>query len=219
MLLLDSYRLVRAVYCSDSHGFVMRILDLGCGRGADLTGWGVTSADDVTGLDTELNRLQEARARFPERVYLQGRGECLPFADESFDRVIASVALPYMNIPQALEEIGRVLVPGGVLSVSLHLPSFTFSELLHKAIPRPIATLYRLYVVVNGCVFHCTGRTLVFVNGRTESFQTRRGMTMALQRARLVGESFTRGNGAAGETFLVEARKPAASALAPAGAA
>ncbi len=191
----------------------MRILDLGCGRGCDLAPWGITSADDVAGLDTDLSRLQVAKARFRERTYVQAKGESLPFADESFDRVIASVALPYMNIPQALQEIGRVLAPGGVLSVTLHLPGFTFSELLHNAFPRPLPTIFRLYVVANGCFFHCTGRTFGFVNGRTESFQTRRGMTIAFQRAGLVGESFTRGSGAAGETFLVQARKPAAQAL------
>jgi ubiquinone/menaquinone biosynthesis C-methylase UbiE len=191
----------------------MRVLDLGCGRGCDLSGWGITGSDEIAAVDVDKDRLLVAKTHFPERRYLQGAGECLPFADKSFDRVIAAVALPYMNIPRALEEIGRVLVPGGGLSVSLHLPGFTFSELLHKAFPRPVPTLYRMYVIANGCLFHCTGWTVGFVNGRTESFQTPRGMRIALRRAGLVSESFTRGNGAAGETFIVEARKPDSRAL------
>ena len=111
----------------------MRVLDLGCGWGQDLSSWGVTAADKVTGLDIEPGRLTTARARFPNRIYLQGFGECLPFGDESFDRVISAFALPYMNIPKTLSEIRRVLVHEGRLSLTLHLPSFTTNELLHPA--------------------------------------------------------------------------------------
>ncbi len=62
----------------------------------------------------------------------------MPFADGSFDRVISAIALPYMNIQKALAEIHRILVPGGGVSLTLHLPSFTIAELLHKAIPKPV---------------------------------------------------------------------------------
>jgi ubiquinone/menaquinone biosynthesis C-methylase UbiE len=66
-----------------------------------------------------------ARSRFPNRTYRHGAGESLPFDAGSFDRVISAVALPYMNIQKALSEIHRILVPGGRISLSLHLPSFT----------------------------------------------------------------------------------------------
>ena len=113
----------------------MRVLDLGCGSGVDLASWGVTASDQVTGLDIDAQRLALAKVRFPNRTYQQGTGECLPFEEESFDRVISTVALPYMNIQKTLAEIHRVLVPGGDLSLSLHLPSFTIAELLHHALP------------------------------------------------------------------------------------
>jgi SAM-dependent methyltransferase len=185
----------------------MRVLDLGCGPGRDLASWGVTAADEVTGLDIDDNRLSTARARFSNRTYLHGAGERLPFEDESFDHVISSVALPYMNIQKTLAEIHRVLVPSGRLSLSLHLPSFTISEFLHNAIPKPIPMLFRLYVMANGLVFHCTGRTFGFLTGRrTESFQTERGMRVALNRAGFVNLSFSRVIGPVGETFIVEAR-------------
>jgi len=186
----------------------MRVLDLGCGSGRDLAPWGVTTADDVTGVDIDDSCLAIARLRFSNRTYLQGAGECLPFVDAGFDRVVSGVALPYMNIQKTLAEIYRVLVPGGSLSLSLHLPSFTIAELLHKAIPKPIPTLFRLYVIANGLIFHCTGRTVGFVKGtRTESFQTERGMKIALSRAGFVDLSFRRATGPVGETFAVEASK------------
>jgi ubiquinone/menaquinone biosynthesis C-methylase UbiE len=189
----------------------MRVLDLGCGSGRNLASWGVTAADKVTGLDIDDSRLAIAKVQFSNRTYLQGAGECLPFEDASFDRVVSAVALPYMNIQKTLAEIHRVLVPGGGLSLSLHLPSFTIAELLHNAIPnaipKPVPTLFRLYVMANGLVFHCTGRTVGFVNRRTESFQTERGMRVALNRAGFVNLSFSRATGPVSETFIVEARK------------
>jgi len=71
---------------------------IGCGSGLDLASWGVEASDEVTGLDIDDSRLAVARVRFPNRTYLHGAGERLPFEDESFDRVISAVALPYMNI-------------------------------------------------------------------------------------------------------------------------
>jgi ubiquinone/menaquinone biosynthesis C-methylase UbiE len=186
----------------------MRILDLGCGPGQSLASWGVTASDQVAGIDLDRGPLALAKVRFPNRSFLQGVGECLPFADQSFDRVISSVALPYMNIQKALAEIYRILVPGGGVSLSLHLPSFTMAELLHFALPKPIPTLFRLYVAANGVVFHCTGRTVGFL-GRTESFQTARGMSIALQRAGFVDPAFSRATSMGSEKFLVEARKAA----------
>ena len=111
-----------------------------------------------------------------------------------------------MNIQKALAEIHRVLVPGGSISLSLHLPGFTLAELRHHAIPNAKATLFRLYVMANGVWFHCSGRTLGFL-GKAESFQTERGMKIALTRARFSHLCFTRVRGTTGEEFLVEARK------------
>ncbi len=185
----------------------MRILDLGCGPGRDLACWGVTSSDQVVGLDIDLGSLAIAKVRYPNQAYLQGVGECIPFQDESFDRVISAVALPYMNVQKALGEIHRILAPGGTLSLSLHLPGFTVGELLHKALPKPVATIFRLYVMANGVLFHCTGKTVGFLRHRTESFQTERGMRIAFTSAGFVNFSFERALGPTGEAFTVEARK------------
>jgi len=184
----------------------MRVLDLGCGSGKSLVYWGVTASDQVTGLDIDESQLAVARERFPGRTYLRGAGESMPFAKETFDRVIAQVSLPYMNIQKALAEIHRVLVPEGSVSMRLHLPSFTLSELLHHSIPSPKATLFRLYVMANGVWFHCSGRTIAF-RGISESFQTERGMKIAFKRAGFSQFSFTRVPGRTGEGFQVEARK------------
>jgi ubiquinone/menaquinone biosynthesis C-methylase UbiE len=64
----------------------MRVLDLGCGLGKDLASWGVTESDEVVELDIDYHSIAIAKARFPNRTYLHGAGECLPFEDRSFDR-------------------------------------------------------------------------------------------------------------------------------------
>jgi SAM-dependent methyltransferase len=180
----------------------MRVLDLGCGSGRDLASWGVNASDEITGLDIDDSHLAIAKVQFPNRTYLHGAGECLPFENESFDRVISGVALPYMSIQKTLTEIHRILVPGGGLSLSLHPPSFTIVELLHNALPKPVPTLFRLYVLANGLLFHCTGWTVGFLNGRTESFQTERGMRVALNRAGFVNPSFSRATGRSAKSLL-----------------
>jgi SAM-dependent methyltransferase len=170
--------------------------------------WGVNDSDEVTGPDIDESSLAIARMRFPNRTYLHGAGERLPFEDESFDRVISAVPLPYVNIQKTLAEIHRILVPGGSVSLSLHLSSCTIDELLHKALPKPVPTPFRLYVMANGLWFHCTGKTVGFViiNRTTELFQTERGMRVALNRAGFVDPSFSRAPGPAGGMFIVEAR-------------
>ncbi len=137
----------------------------------------------------------------------------MPFEGESFDRMISAVAPPYMNIQKALAEINRILVSGGGLSVSLHVPSFTIAELLHHAIPKPVPTLFRLYVLANWLGFHCAGRTVGFMKGRTESFQSERGMRIALKRAGFDTFSFRRGTGPAGKTFIASKKSKAAARI------
>lgn len=119
------------------------------------------------------------------------QAEALPFADSSFGRVVSSVAIPYTDIPVALAEIRRVLVPEGSLFMSVHHLRFTLGE-LRAAFPNPIAILYRLYVLANGLIFHASGRLVRFPNGKVESFQTTRALERALGGAGFVGVEVSR---------------------------
>lgn len=178
----------------------MRILDLGCGSGKTLKLWQIAPSDEVTGVDIDPDALAIAKTRFPQRTFLLANGEALPFADRTFDRVVSTVSLPYMKIAKALAEIHRVLVPQGQVSLSLHSLHFTLGE-LRNAFPKPVATLYRLFVLVNGALFYAIGRTW------GESFQSERGMRLAFKRAGLAEPSFRQGLGRNGPWFIAEARR------------
>lgn len=157
----------------------MRILDLGCGRGT--RGW-CAPCGQVIGVDINRRLLLEARRLHPDRLFVNGRAEALPFSDSCFDRVVCNVALPYMRIPHALHEIHRVLSPAGELILAVHSPRFTLNEWKRCRRLKPL--LFRTFVLVNGLVFHLTGWS------RWESFQTITGLRKALRRAGFISPSF-----------------------------
>lgn len=174
----------------------MKILDLGCGTGLTPTKLNLPKEWQFVGVDVSHSAIRRAASQFPERGFAISQGERLPFADAQFDRVIANVSLPYMNIPRALAEIHRVLAPQGKLWASLHTLRFTFSE-LRNAFPKPVPTAFRCCVLVNGLVFHLSGYSL------GESFQTTRGMVAALRRANFESPVFSHDS----KHWIVEASK------------
>lgn len=185
-----------------------KVLDLGCGPGSTSLEqvWGVNASDEVSGIDIDANSLEIARNRFPHRQYHLASGETIPYDNRNFDRVISSVALNYMNIAKTLHEIHRVLVSGGSLSLSLHPVGFTMKE-FKLAWPHPKALLFRVYVLLNGCFFHFSGRTIPFLTGKTEFWASERGMTIALRDVGFRILTFSHRPGKTNWMLIVEAVK------------
>ena len=102
------------------------VLDMGCGTGMlTLLIKQTEPGAAVYGLDMDLQALNIARAKIDkaeQNVTLQqGSAICLPYPDESFDRVFASLMLHHLtreDKQQALREAFRVLKPGGELHVA-----------------------------------------------------------------------------------------------------
>lgn len=101
-----------------------RILDAGCGSGplfAALRDRGAL----VTGVDKSAGMLELARRRLGAGARLREADLAapLPFADASFDDVVASLVLHYLeDWGPTLAEFRRVLVPGGRLIVAVDHP-------------------------------------------------------------------------------------------------
>lgn len=89
-----------------------RVLDLGCRSGALTRHF--LEGNQVVGVDIDETALAAAAALGIEPVVADVEAP-LPFADGSFDVVVAGELLEHLRLPSALvSEIHRVLRPGGV---------------------------------------------------------------------------------------------------------
>jgi len=99
-----------------------RILDVGCGTGANLLM--LSQFGDAEGVDVSEDALAFCRERGLKNVKL-GAGEELPYDDGTFDLVTALDVVEHMDDDLAgLREMQRVLRPGG--RVLLFVPTFMF---------------------------------------------------------------------------------------------
>ena len=100
-----------------------RALDFGCGIGRVALAL-APRAERVVGVDVSSAMVAEARRRagdLPNVAFEATDGRALPFADASFDLVLAVDSFPYLVragvLDAQLAEIARVLRPGGDLLV------------------------------------------------------------------------------------------------------
>lgn len=94
------------------------VLDLGCGTGRlldrlaakfpDLRGTGLDLSPEMVRVARQSNRHR------PRLIYVEGKAESLPFAEGQFDAVFNTISfLHYLEPKQILNEVARVLSPGG----------------------------------------------------------------------------------------------------------
>src|SRR5207302_9025907 len=99
-----------------------RILDVGCGTGANLQMLAQHGASE--GVDVSPEALEFCRARGLSKVKL-GAAESLPFEDASFDLVTGLDVVEHLDDDMAgLREMRRVLRPDG--RAVLFVPAFMF---------------------------------------------------------------------------------------------
>lgn len=102
-----------------------RVLDVGCGSGT-LTESLVEQGAVVTGSDRSAAMVELARERLGDRAELDvvDLSAPLPYADASFDDVVACLVLHYLEDWSApLAELRRVLRPGGRMVVVVNHPT------------------------------------------------------------------------------------------------
>jgi len=103
-----------------------RVLDLGCG-----TGWAsrrmarMVPQGEVVGIDVAdemLRRAEQASSGFRNVRYLWGSAERIPVPDNAFDKVLSVESFYYYaDQGKALDELRRVIAPGGRLFILINL--------------------------------------------------------------------------------------------------
>jgi SAM-dependent methyltransferase len=165
-----------------------RVLDIGCGAGQTLLALDLQGITAV-GADLDREALGLGRKLSGKFHFVQSQGETLPFGEGCFDLVFSRVAVPYMDIPMALREMARVLRPGGSLWITLH-PLWMLSW--SAALASPKAFAFEMYRLVNTGWFTVSGSVFRYPlrRSRLESYQTERGMRLALREAGFEGVGF-----------------------------
>ena len=108
-----------------------RVLDMGCGGGRHAFS-AYRRGADVVALDMSEKDLREVEVMFramelegevpagASATAVRGNAYALPFADASFDRVIAAEVLEHLpDDVDAMTELARVLRPGGLIAVTV----------------------------------------------------------------------------------------------------
>ena len=104
------------------------MLDLGCGYGWHCAYAADQGAASVIGVDLSAKMLETARQKNarPQVQYQQGAIEDVAFPDGSFDVVLSSLALHYVeDYVGVVQNVHRMLRPGGVFLFSCEHPVFT----------------------------------------------------------------------------------------------
>ncbi len=122
----------------------LRLLDVAIGDGVYLD-W-LPKTWDIVGIDISSVQLAACQRRTVGRnvPLVLGEAEDLPFADNWFDAILSIGGFNYFNDPaRALQEMSRVVRPGGTIVISDEIPNLTDKMLGHKLKIGPLMNVER----------------------------------------------------------------------------
>lgn len=118
-----------------------RVLEIGCGTGQFARSV-QDSAPDVNYVATDASETMVAATRALDVTAQRASAESLPFADDSFDVVVAAWMLYHVSdLHAALGEVRRVLRPGGTFAAATNGDRH-LAGLLHDAGGTPLVTQF-----------------------------------------------------------------------------
>jgi ubiquinone/menaquinone biosynthesis C-methylase UbiE len=120
-----------------------RVLDIACGTGVLLAQvQHLEPTARSVGVDVTHAMLHVAAGRLRGLPLVQGSGDSLPFANASFDCVVTTSALHYVEQPaMMLAEMKRVLAPGGAAIITDWCADFATMRVLDvglRSVLRPL---------------------------------------------------------------------------------
>jgi ubiquinone/menaquinone biosynthesis C-methylase UbiE len=144
---------------------IERVLDLGCGIGQALFPLAVRRGALGVGVDISAPGLRMGREFYATHMpdaritLIRAGAESLPFADDSFDLVHSSLALPYTRNTRAIAEVARVLRPGGLFHLKIHHARYYLHELLRGLTRGDLSSLiHGGRVLTAGTLYHLARR-------------------------------------------------------------
>ena len=168
---------------------VARVLDVGCGAGQELLPFASNAfcvGTDVTVDVGVIGRELFSHCEGARVVFIRAGAERLPFASESFDVVICRLALPYTDNFRSLEEMARVLQPGGALMLKIHHLRYYLAKLKTGLLSADVPSMiHSLRVILAGSIYHATGKQIRLKIISSETFQTRWLLQRELRRVGL----------------------------------
>ncbi|MBI3699898.1 MAG: class I SAM-dependent methyltransferase [Afipia sp.] len=117
----------------------LRVLDIGCGHGhihPYLVDSGV--ALKLSAIDVAATVVDEAKAMNPTVDYKSYEGERLPYDDQSFDIAYTIAVMhhvPPAQWPAFLDEMRRVVRPGGMIAIFEHNPINPLTQWIVRTCP------------------------------------------------------------------------------------
>jgi SAM-dependent methyltransferase len=100
-----------------------RVLDVGTGEGQVARLAAAQGSSLVAGIDPTANQVAVATQRGGGPVYARSGADALPFPDGSFDAVVACLVFEHIEaVDEAIDEVARVLRPGGRFAFFLNHP-------------------------------------------------------------------------------------------------
>lgn len=128
-------------------------LDVACGTGilTRVIAERVGTDGSVSGVDVNPGMLAVANRIAPEIEWREGDAEALPYEDDSFDAVFCQFGLMLFSSPKtALQEMKRVLRPGGHLAVAVFgslddLPAYAaIADVYERVVDKSVGDALRI---------------------------------------------------------------------------
>ncbi len=128
------------------------VMDIGCGIGEQLT---CLRKAGYHAVGIELAPEAARACRKLGHAVIIARAECLPLRSGSCGGILCKVVIPYTDERVAINEIGRVLAPGGVAILYFHGAGYSLRYLLKPDIWK--RCLYAARTIANTMVYRLLG--------------------------------------------------------------